>query len=105
MSRRSIDHDRFVRNNAALAKADAKDKLDEHGPKDSAGNTIKKTCNNCNRKKHCKKNKITTISGTASFGSEDIINNLCVDWTETKSGIISDKQRKNLLKSFIKKMR
>jgi len=102
---RHIDHDKFVVSNRMLAMADAADKQDERSSKDSSGQTIKKTCGNCNRKKHCKKNKVVVKGGAVSYGQEDSKKNTCDDWTEIKTGAMNAKQQKNLLKSFKKKMR
>jgi|GEM_PF-5209618 len=105
MAGRQIDHDKFVVSNRMLAIAEAADKLDRQGTSDSHGQPIKKTCSNCNRKKHCKKNKVVIRGGSASIGSEDAGKNTCEEWTEMKSGAMSNRQQKNLLKSFKKKMR
>ena len=99
MEKRNVDHDRFVRSNKYLALATEFDNAEKLGQINKKGE--KKTCNNCNRRKHCKKSKIKIIKGAVSIGSEEKIT-VCDDWKELKS-YMSEKQQKSLLKQFKKK--
>jgi len=97
---RSVDHDQWVRYNKHLAEAEK-----PIISRDEKGQAVtKKSCSNCNKKKHCKKNLVKRgCEGTISVGGEDSFDKkVCDDWTPQKHGHMTNKQQKSLLKKFKK---
>ena len=96
---RNVDHNRFVMRNKSLALAE---EFDRKGKVIGSKGEEAKTCNNCNRKKHCKKNRVYTGGGSISIG--EVVTTSCETWMEQKKGAMSDKQKRSLLKQFKNKM-
>jgi len=102
MSRRSIDHDRFLRTVQSLAQAEDLDRKDRLKKENKKPEEKKPTCFNCERRKGCKtiEGKMT-YNGTYSIGG-DSATSTCDKWMQRKDLVNDEKKIKSLLKQFKK---
>lgn len=98
------DPEQWLKYQKQLALAEESDRIVNEGVQNENGRTVKKTCGNCRKKKHCKLNMISTSSGAVSIGEPS--SKICVEWAEQKKGNrMTDKQSKNLLKQLKKQLK
>jgi hypothetical protein len=100
MSKRSIDHERYLGKIQSMARAEDmqnKDRLKEENNK-----IVKeeRTCLTCGSKHSCKKfNGKTSTTGVYSVGGDVDISS-CKNWKERKDKLNDPKKIKSLLKQF-----
>lgn len=101
MSKRAIDHDRFVGKMNSMARAEEMDKRDQR-KEDLKPKIEEKSCMTCDKKRSCKTlNGKINVSGVYSIGGEAKVST-CNQWKARKDNPNDPKKIKNLLKQFTK---